>query len=122
MQQIQILNIYFDNQSEIYNPIYCPFTGKIIISSDPYEEIESFPSSVFAVYIIDYYDCEPQFLGSTVPDDFFSEVLSFDDIIEKLKKLGNKAFLILNVMHYGVLTGDAGGFTFILEVPYPLLN
>lgn len=122
MKQIQILDIYFDKQTKTYNPVYCPITGELLISSDPYQELDTFPDSVFAVYSIDFYDCEPHHLKSTVPEDFFSEVGSLEDIIEKLKSLNNQAFIILNVMHYGIIPGDAGGLTYILEVPDPLIR
>lgn len=71
MQQIQILHIYFDRQTKIYSPVYCPLTGELLSPSDPYKELESFPKSVFAAFVVDYYDCEPFYLNPTVSSDFF---------------------------------------------------
>ena len=122
MQQIQILHIYFDRQTKIQSPVYCPLTGELLSPSDPYKELESFPKSVFAAYSMDAYDCEPFYLNPTVPSDFFADVENFEDIIEKLKGADNKAFIVLKVMHYGIIPGDAGGITYILEVPEALIT
>jgi hypothetical protein len=49
MKKIQQLKLDFSSSNDLQQPFYCPFSGEMLVLSDPYKEFEDFPKTVIAV-------------------------------------------------------------------------
>ena len=115
MKKIQHLKFDFSSSSDFQQPIYCPFSGELLVISDPFNGVEEFPKTVIAVF---------NELGfQYVREDFKEcELEDFDEIEELLplfeKKLSkNSGLLIFELGYYGSHSGDYFAITIVLEVP-----
>jgi hypothetical protein len=121
MKKVIKLELDFNHTAKTAQPVYCPVTGKLLVSADhtePFEE-DNPPESVVMYWAADYYE-EPFFIS----DDFehhrsvFSDLDSISGIEPRLKNLDdNHCYLILSVWSYGKILGDAGGLVFVLRLP-----
>jgi hypothetical protein len=115
MKKIQNLKFDFFTSGDFQQPIYCPFSGELLVIPDPFNGVEEFPKTVIAVF---------NELGfQYVREDFKEcELEDFDEIEELLplfeKKLSkNSGLLIFELGYYGSHSGDYGAITIFLEVP-----
>ena len=115
MKKIQHLKFDFSTSGDFQQPIYCPFSGELLVIPDPFNGVEEFPKTVIAVF---------NELGfQYVREDFKEcELEDFDEIEELLplfeKKLSkNSGLLIFELGYYGNHPGDFGAITIFLEVP-----
>jgi hypothetical protein len=122
MKKIEVLKLDLSARQKSQQAIFCPFTGGLLVSADPFMEIEEYPESVLAVYLADFFE-EPHYLRKDLKNSNFQDFEDLDDLELSLAKLDFKSSgcLILAIMNYGTFPGDAGGFIFVLEIPNPII-
>jgi hypothetical protein len=115
MKKIQHLSLDFSSSKDFQQPFYCPFSGEMLVLSDPYNEVEDYPKTVIALL--------NEHGSSFVRDDFDeSDFEDFDDMEDLYrileKKVSNESgVLIVELGYNGYHPGDFGVFIFILEIP-----
>jgi hypothetical protein len=115
MKKIQHLKLDFSSLNDFQQPFYCPFSGELLILSDPFNEVEEFPKTVIAVlnehgsHFVRYDFDESDF-------EDFDEMEELYGILEK-KVSKQSAVLIVELGYYGNHSGDFGAWIFILEIP-----
>ena len=115
MKKIQHINLDFSSSNDLQQPFYCPLTGELLVISDPYNGVESFPKTVIAVltehgshYVREDFD-ESDFVDSDDLEGMY-------EIIKKKTPL-QSGILIVELGYYGNHPGDFGAWIFILEIP-----
>jgi hypothetical protein len=118
MKKIETLKLNFTSTQEFQQPLYCPLTGGLLVASDPFEEMDTYPPSVFAVFVVDYLDT-PHYLKKNLDESEFSDLEDLEELKSVLAKKVSQdsGFLIIQVMYYGQMSGDAGGWIFFLDLP-----
>ena len=88
MEKVQkiVLDISKENRHE-YQPIFCPFTGVMLVSSDTLDDIDDFPESVVLVFteLIE----EPYFIAPYF-NDYYEKFINLEDTDEIIKTLNDK--------------------------------
>ena len=119
----QILTSVHNHDRENQTPLYCPFTGKIIIQENPREGVEDFdlPKTILAIW-------RPEFLGWDEPD-IVSDEFNFDlnkfceiDNIEDCSKLidelaGGEHYLLIDYSSYGSFPGIYSRCVYLFKIP-----
>lgn len=107
-------------------PIYCPFTGEMLVQQDPFDESineSNYPSSVMAVWAGDIIDFEGvSYKSKSFNIDFeegFSEnVETVEDLAQSIDDISNSpGFIIIDVSVIGLQSGDYGRMIFLLGRP-----
>ncbi len=83
---------------------YCPFTGELLVLSDPYNGVEDFPKTVIAVLTE---HCS-QFVRDDFDESDFGDFEGMEDlckILEKKVQMDSWA-LIVELGYYGNHSGD----------------
>lgn len=136
MKKIEHLKLDFSSRMDFQQPIYCPFTGKLLLPADPFLEFEDYPESVLAVAN----DFGVHFLSENYINTELQDYESFDDFLvddesedydildEFASKLAGllpveSGILKLEICYYGSIPDDFGRWVFFLEAPsiYPVL-
>lgn len=120
MKKIQHLSLDFSSTNDTQQPFYCPFSGELLVLSDPYNGVEEFPKSVIAVLN----EHGPDF----VRDDFdvcdFEDFDEMEDLYLNLEKkvASDSGILIVELGYYGTHPYEMGVWIFILEIPKAFIN
>jgi len=115
MKKIQHLKFDFTSSNDFQQPIYCPFTGELLVLSDPFNGLEEYPKTVISVFNEEGFQY--------IREDFDeSELGNFEEIEQLLpifdKKLSkNSGILIFELGYYGNNPGDYGVIIITLEIP-----
>ena len=123
ISKTQILRLEHNHNSDMQQSLYCPFTGKQIISQNPEEEISEseLPDSVLAIWTPETAAWDEAYY---VSDDFdfkielFSEIEDIEgcaNLIDTLKK--NEQYLFIEYSSYGNIPGDYGQLVYLLKIP-----
>lgn len=119
----QILTIVHNHDRESHSPLFCPFTGKVLIPESPEGEIldSDLPNTVIAIW-------HPEFVGWDEPDvvsnEFNFDLTKFskiEDIKECSKHIddmaGSEHYILIDHSSYGSFPGDFGRIVFLLKIP-----
>lgn len=119
----QILRLVHNHEQGFEQSLFCPFTGKKLISQNPEEEIpeSELPKTVLAIWTPETTSWDEMFYIST---DFNFEIELFSEIenIEECAKLietfkGNDKFILIDYSSYGNIPGDYGRLVYLLQIP-----
>jgi hypothetical protein len=123
MRKIQHLSLDFSSSKDFQQPFYCPFSGEMLVLSDPYIEFDDFPKTVIAVLT----EHGSYFVREDFDESDFEDFEDFDemeDLYSTLEKKVSKesGVLIVELGYYGNHPGDFGALIFILEIPYAFIK
>ena len=117
MEKVQkiVLDISKENRHE-YQPIFCPFTGVMLVSSDILDDIDDFPESVvlvFTEFIEDPYFIAPYF------NDYYEKFTNLEDTDEIIKTLNDIEgfYLVLDIIDTASHSGNFGQMIYVLRIP-----
>jgi hypothetical protein len=122
MKKLEHIKLDFSSSNEKQQPLYCPFTGGLLVPSDPIEEILDYPQSVIAAFAADSLDFS--FLREGLNESDFEDFEDFDELASILEKKISKdsGIMIIEVGYYGKLPFDYGGWVIFLEIPNCFLS
>ncbi|MCS5488903.1 hypothetical protein [Algoriphagus limi] len=117
MKKLEYLKLDFSTASDSQQPFYCPFTGGLLLPSDPFEEVKDFPPSVIAILDADSESFISMRPGISEAD--FEDFADFDELatILEAKISKDSGILIVEVGYYGNNPHDFGGWVILLEIP-----
>lgn len=120
MKKIQHLSLDFSSSNDFQQPFYCPFSGELLVLSDPYNAVEEFPKTVIALLN----EHGPSFVRDDFDESDFEDFEEMEDLYRNLEKKVSKesGVLIVELGYYGNHSGDFGVFIFILEIPNAFIN
>jgi hypothetical protein len=115
MKKIQHLSLDFSSTNNFQQPFYCPFSGELLVLSDPYKEFDDFPKTVIAVLN----EQGSYFVREDFDESDFEDFDDMEDLYRILEEKVSKesGVLIVELGYYGNHSGDYGAFIFILEIP-----
>lgn len=116
MKKIQHINLDFSRSNDLQQPFYCPFSGELLILSDPYVDgVEDYPKTVIAVLT----EHGPHFVRDDFVESDFEDFDEMENLYEILKKKVplDSGILIVELGYYGNHSGDFGAMIFIFEIP-----
>ena len=115
MKKIQHLSLEFSSSNNFQQPFYCPFSGELLILSDPNDGVEEFPKTVIAVLT----ENGTHFVRDGFDESDFEDFDAMEDLYMTLEKKANSdsGILIVELGYNGSHPGDYGSWIFILEIP-----
>lgn len=122
MKKLEHVKLDFSTEDGKQQPLYCPFTGGLLVPSDPNLELQSYPETVIAAFDADsmaYFYIRDGFEESDFED--FEDLNDLKNILEQ-KISVNSGILILELSYYGNNPSDFGGSVFFLEIPNCFVN
>jgi hypothetical protein len=115
MKKIQHLKFDFSGSDDFQQPLYCPFSGELLVISDPFNGLEEFPKTVISVFNEEGFQYVREDFNESELEDF-GEIEELLPLFEK-KLSKNSGVLIFELGYYGSHPGDYGATTILLEVP-----
>ena len=114
MKKIQHLSLDFSSSKDFQQPFYCPFSGEMLVLSDPYNEVEDFPKTVIAVLT----EHGPHFVRDDFDESDFEDFEEMKDLYKNLemKVASDSGILFVELGYYGNQPGDHGAWIFIFEI------
>lgn len=114
MKKIQHLKLDFSSTNDSQQPFYCPFSGELLILSDPYNGVEEFPETVIAVLT----ELGPHFVRDDFDESDFEDFDEMKDLYKNLEKkvASDSGILFVELGYYGSHSGDYGAWIFIFEI------
>jgi hypothetical protein len=119
----QITTLCFNHGSEYQQPIFCPFTGIILLSENPSLEIldAEFPETLMAIWAGDLIEWDEPYFTSDLFKfdlDLFSDVGDIKNCAKLIDSLrGSEQYLFIDTSSYGFLPGDYGRCVYLLKIP-----
>jgi hypothetical protein len=120
MKKIQHLELEFSSTNDSQQPFYCPFSGELLILSDPYNGVDEFPKTVIAVLT----ENGTHFVREDFDESDFEDFDEMEDLYVTLEKKvhSDSGILIIELGYNGSHPGDYGAWIFILEIPNAFLK
>ena len=114
MKKIQHLKLDFSRTNDFQQPFYCPFSGELLILSDPSNGVEDFPKTVIAV-LTEY---GPHFVRDDFDESDFEDFDEIEDLHISLERKvsSDSGILFVELGYYGSHSGDYGAWIFIFEI------
>ncbi len=119
----QIVRLEHKHENGMQQSLFCPFTGKQIISSNPEIEIaeNELPETVLAIWTPETSAWDELFYASRDFDfemDLFSEIEDIEECAKLIDSLKiNCKYLFIDYSSYGNIPGDYGRLVYLLKIP-----